>query len=152
MVTRHDEQLEIVAPSEEDVDPKMVLMGELIVGKEDITWEEGKGPGAIPARRLPSPKDISTAQRRIHDLTHLPYDPGCGICVSCRLPNNHQRGVKDSEGTIPLVVEDYGFPKTSEEDTPTTLLIMRRYPYKILMCCKVPGKGRDPRVVARIVR
>ena len=50
MVTRHDEQLEIVAPSDEDVDPKMALMGEPIVGMENMTWEEGKGPGANPAR------------------------------------------------------------------------------------------------------
>ena len=152
MVTRHDEQLEIVAPSEEDVDPKMAVMGYPNVGMGNMTWEEGKGHGAIPARPLPSPKEMSTAQRRIHDLIHLPYDPGCGICVSCRRPNNHHRSVKDSEKTIPPVVEDYGFPKTSDEDTPMTLLIMRGYPYKIWMCCKVPGKGRDPRVVARIVR
>ena len=153
MVTHHDEHLEeIVVPGEEDVDPKMALTGEPIVGMENITWEEGKGPGAIPAKPLPSPKEMSVAQRRIHDLTHLPYDPGCGICVSCRRPNDHHRSVKDSERTIPLVVGDYGFPKTSDEDTPITLLIMRGYPYKIWMCCKVPGKGRDPQVVARIVR
>ena len=66
MVTRHDEQLEIVAPSEDDVDPKMALMGEPIVGMETMTWEEGKAPGAIPARPIPSPKEMPTAQRRIH--------------------------------------------------------------------------------------
>ena len=31
LVTRHDEQLEMVAPAEEDVDPKMALIGEPIV-------------------------------------------------------------------------------------------------------------------------
>ena len=54
MVTHHDEHLEeIVVPDEEDVDPKMALMGEPIVGMENMTWEEGKGPGAIPAKPLP---------------------------------------------------------------------------------------------------
>ena len=83
VVTRHDEQLAIVVPSKEDVDPKMALMGKPIVGMENITLEENKSPAAIPARTLPSPKEMSTAQRRIHDLTHLPYYPGCGICVCC---------------------------------------------------------------------
>ena len=58
----------------------------------------------------------------------------------------------DSERTIPLDVGDYGFLKTSDEDTPMTLLIMRGYPYKIWMCCKVRNKGRDPQVVAKIIR
>ena len=50
MVTRHDGQLEIVAPSEEDVDPKMACMGEPILGMYNTTWEKGDGPGAIPPR------------------------------------------------------------------------------------------------------
>ena len=54
--------------------------------------------------------------------------------------------------TIPLVVEDYGFPKTADDNTTMTLLVMRGDPYKTSMCCKVPGKGRDPQVVAKIVR
>lgn len=32
------------------------------------------------------------------------------------------------------------------------MLIMRVYPYKVMLCTCVPGKGRDPRVVARIAR
>ena len=72
--------------------------------------------------------------------------------MSCRRPNDHHRNVRGSEKSIPLVVEDYGCPETSDEDAPMTWLIMRGYPYKIWMCCKVPNKGRDPQVEARIVR
>ena len=151
LVAHHDE-LEIGALAEKDVDPKMALMGEPIVGTETVTWDEGKGPGAIPARPLPSPKEMSVAQRRIHDITHLPYDPGCGICVSCRRPNSHHRTVKNSERTIPLLVADYGFPENSDDDNTMTLIILRVYPFNIYMCCAVPGKGRDPQVVARIMR
>ena len=72
--------------------------------------------------------------------------------MSCRRPNDHHRSVGGSERTISLVVGDYGFPKTSDEDTPMTLLIMRGYTYKIWMCCKVSNNGRDQQVVARIIR
>ena len=149
---RETEHEKIGTPDEEDVNPKLAVIGEPIVGMEVVTWEEGKGPGALPARPLSSPKEMTTAQRRIHDITHLPYDPGCAICVSCRRPNDHHRASKESSRTIPLLVADYGFPKNYEDDDTLTVLIMRVYPYKLFMCCWVPGKGRDPRVVARVSR
>ena len=138
--------------SEEDVDLKLALMKEPIVGMENVTWEEGKGPGAIPARPLSSPKEMSLAQRLIHDINHLPYDPACPICVSCRRPNSHHRCHVDSGRTIPLLVADYAFPQNLDDGETLTLLIMRVYPYKLYLCCIVPQKGRDPRVVARIVK
>ena len=66
---------------EEDVNPKHAVLSDPIVGMDKVTWEDGKGPGAIAAKPLPSPKPMTDAQRRIHDLTHLPYEPGCPICV-----------------------------------------------------------------------
>ena len=51
-----------------------------------------------------------------------------------------------------LLVGDYGFPKNSSDDEPLTVLIMRVYPSKMHICTWVPSKGRDPRVVSRIVR
>ena len=149
---RDDERMRDEAELDDDVNPKHAMMDEPIIGMENVTWEDGKGSGALSARPLPSPKTMSDAQRRIHDITHLPYDPGCPICVSCRRPNDHHRRVKDSTRTIPLIVADYGFPKNSDDDEPLTLLVMRAYPYKIFMCTVVPSKGRDPRVIARIVR
>ena len=132
MVMRDNEQLKDEAGLEDVVDPKHALREEPIIGMENVTWEDGKGAGARPAKPLPSPKTMSEAQRRTHDLTPLQYDPGCPICVPCRRPNDHHRGVKDSAGTIPLMVADYGFPQHSDDDEALTLLIMRVYPYKFI--------------------
>ena len=72
LVTRIDEPVEGGAFDEQEfVDPKLALMRKPIVGMETITWEDGKGAGAIPARVLPSPKEMTAAQR-VHDVTHLP--------------------------------------------------------------------------------
>ena len=76
---------------EEVVDPKMALMGEPIVRIDSVVYDDTTGDGAIPAVPLTSPKMMSASQRAIHDLTHLPYHPGCEICVSCRRPNTHHR-------------------------------------------------------------
>ena len=63
----------VVADVEDEiVDPKMAALGEPIVGTERIVYDDSNGPGALPARALPSPKAITANQRSIHDLTHLP--------------------------------------------------------------------------------
>ena len=100
---------------EEDVDPKMAMMGEPIVGMDRVVYDESTGHGALPARPLTSPKSMSAAQRAIHDLTHLPYDPACEICVSSRRPNTPHRSLKMSDRVIPLLVGDYCFPKHSDD-------------------------------------
>ena len=137
---------------EEEVDPKMAMLGEPIVGIERVVYDDATGSGAIPARPLSSPKSMSAAERAVHDLTHLPYHPGCEVCTSCRRPNSHHRTVAEAERQVPLIVGDYCFPKHTEDSDPLTLLVMRVYPYKLFMVCCVPSKGRNQMVIERIVR
>ena len=108
----------------------MALMSEPIVGIEKVVYDDATGSGAIPARPLTSPKSMSAAQRAVHDITHMPYHPGCEICESCRRPNTQHRSLKSSERTVPLMVGDYAFPKHSEDSEPMTVLVIRVFPYK----------------------
>lgn len=149
-VTR-DNQQGGVGGDDDEADPKMAMVGEPIVGLERVVYDESTGPGALAARPLPSPKSMSAAAKTIHDLTHLPYDPGCEICVYTRRPNTHHRSVK-SDRTIPLLVGDYCFPKHSGDMESITTLVIRVYPYKLFFVCVVPVKGRDPRIVQRLER
>ena len=149
-VTR-DDQAGGVGGDDGDADPKMALMEDPIVGIDRVVYDESTGPGALAARPLASPRSLSASKRAVHDLTHLPYDPGCEICVSTRRPNTHHRSVK-SEREIPLLVGDYCFPKQSGEDESITTLVIRVYPYKLFFVCAVPVKGRDPRIVQRLER
>ena len=71
-----DNQSGGVGGGNDDADPTMAMAGEPIVGVERVVYDESTGPGALAARPLASPKSMSAAQRAIHDLTHLPYDPG----------------------------------------------------------------------------
>ena len=127
---RIDQQRVVVDGEEEVVDSKMAVLGEPIIGIERVVYDDTTGPGALSARPLTSPKSMSAMQRAIHDLTHLPYDPSCEICVSTRRPNTHHRSLKMSEREIPLIVGDYCFPKHSDEADPLTVLVIRVYPYK----------------------
>ena len=144
--------VEGVSDDEEIVDTKFAVLGEPIVGIERVVYDDETGSGALPARPLTSPRSMSAAKRAIHDMTHLPYDPGCEICVACRRPNTQHRTLKDSERTVPLMVGDYCFPKHSDDAEPLTCLVVRVRPYKIYLCMKVPAKGRCPVVAHRLAR
>ena len=141
-----------VVGDDEEVDRSLAMTGEPIIGMDRIVYDDETGPGALAARPLPSPKGMSIAQRAVHDLTHLPYEPSCEICVSCRRPNTKHKCAHSSERLIPLLVGDYAFPKHSDEADTLTLLVIRVYPYKIYFCCVVPSKGRHPAVVSRLQR
>ena len=127
----------------------MAALGDPIVGVDRVVYDDTTGPGALAAKPLSSPKSMTALQKAIHDLTHLPYHPGCEICVSCRRPNTQHRSLKNSERVVPLMVGDYCFPKHSEDVDPLTVLVIRVYPYKLFLCCHVPSKGRDMSVVNR---
>ena len=136
---------------DDEADPKMAMAGDPIVGMDRVVYDESTGSGALTAQPLVSPKSMSATKRAAHNLTHLPYDPGCEICVSTRRPNTHHRSVK-TDREIPLLVGDYCFPKHSGDAESLTTLVIRVYPYKLFFVCVVPMKGRDPRVVQRLER
>ena len=147
-----DDQRDEVGVDGDDADPRMAVMGEPIVGVDKVVYDDSTGHGALAARPLSSPKTMSAAQRAIHDLTHLPYDPGCEVCVSTRRPNTPHLSMKLSDRVIPLLVGDYCFPKHSGDSEGLTTLVIKVYPYKLFFVCVVPVKGRDPRVVNRLER
>ena len=78
---------------DEEADPKMAMLGEPIIGVERVIYDDETGPGAIAAKPLPTPKSMSVAQRAVHDLTHLPYEPSCKICVQSRRPTTQHRSL-----------------------------------------------------------
>ena len=141
-----------VVEDDEYVDRSLALTSEPIIGTDKVIFDDATGPGALEARPLPSPKGMSVQQRAVHDLTHLPYDPSCEVCVSCRRPNTQHRSMPASVRAVPLMVGDYAFPKHSDEADPLTLLVIRVYPFQIFFCCVVPSKGRHPLVVRRLER
>ena len=74
-----------------ELDPIFVIIGDLIAGMERVTWQKDMGAGALEPRVLPSPSPMTKTQRETHDLTHLPYEAACDICVSARRPNSHHQ-------------------------------------------------------------
>ena len=105
----------------EAIDPRYVQLWDRIVGVEIVTFDE-RGPGALEPRAVKPPREMTAAQKAKHWLTHLPYDPGCPICISCRRPNNKHIRSHEQERTIPLVVGDYTPVRDSRDEDYASLL------------------------------
>ena len=132
---------------DEFVDMKDAVTNDPIVGTESVTLTE-HGPGARVPAALPSPQRMTPAEEARHWLTHMPYHPGCELCVQCRRPNSHHRTSLQDSRSIPLLVGDYCFPKGQQDDETITVLVLKLYPYKLFFSCIVASKGPDPLVVA----
>ena len=52
-------------PSEEELDPKSVVVDDPMIGEKIVTLDE-HGPGAIQPQNIPAPKDISAIERAKH--------------------------------------------------------------------------------------
>ena len=136
---------------EEVIDPKDVLLGDRIVGSEQVTLDE-YGPGAIDIKPMASPPEMTPAQWTKHSLTHLPYHPGCSICRACKLPNTAHLKSHEDDRTIPLLVGDYAFCRDSKDESLATILVLRLFPYKLTFAFVVAAKGPDLLVVSRLAK
>ena len=76
----------VVDLEEEELDPKSVCVDDLIAG-DGIVALDANGPGALQPKQFPAPKEMTKVEREKHfSAGHLPYDPRCEICTSCKKP------------------------------------------------------------------
>ena len=136
---------------DEDADLELALIDDPIVGVERAVSSK-EDHGALVARPLASPPSMSPEAVLKHCLTHLPYHPGCPICVASRRPNTQHRKSHESSRLIPLLVGDYGFIRSSldSRDKLQTVLVVRVLPYKLTFASIVPVKGLDMLVAQRV--
>ena len=150
-------QDEIVDETDEvfELDPRFVTLGDPIVGMEKVTWQKETGAGALDPRVLPSPVPLSKVQREKHDLTHLPYEPSCDICVCvCRHVGRTLiiRNLTWRNGECRWLSETIVSRRTIETPRAALSLFSKVYPYKLFFACICPAKGPEPSVVKRVCR
>ena len=130
--------------SEEELDPKSVVVDDPIMGEKFVTLDE-HGPGAIQPNTIPAPKEMSAIERAKHFASgHLPYDPRCEICVSCKRPNVPHHHSHESDRTIPLLGGDYGFIKDGVDESNATVLVLKLCPFKLIFSCLMSEKDQIP--------
>ena len=135
---------------EEEVDMKKALLADPIVGTKSVVMDQ-HGPGAISAKPLASPPSMTPKERAIHNLTHLPYHPGCAICAATRRANSMHLRSHEHTRVVPMMAGDYCFMRFVDEKCTQPVLVLRLYPYKLFFAMVVPRKGIDLFVIRQIV-
>lgn len=115
--------------AEEEIDLSKAMLDDPIVGIDKIISDQ-HGPGSLAAKSLPTPKPMSAAEKEEHDLTHIKFHPGCGICQATRGVNAQHRCVKEQLRAIPLLVADCCFLRYANSDVLRTVPVMRLYRYR----------------------
>ena len=118
-----------VQEEEEDIDMRLALESDPIVGT-DLVISGANGPGALTPKPLSTPHSMTPRERAIHNLTRLPCHPGCVICAATRRANTMHLTSHEYLRVVPLLVADYCFMKSIDEDEIQPVLVMRLYPYK----------------------
>ena len=87
------------------------------------------------------PVEPTPEERRLHELTHLPFRSWCSTCVKAKSKQSHSHATKETQ---PVIQVDYSF-LTSEIDPEqqVTLLNAVDVQTKLGMTCVVMKKGRS---------
>ena len=102
---------------------------------------EGEDFTAQKPKTFPVPVEPTSEERRLHELTHLPFRSWCSTCVRAKSKQSHSLPVKDSQ---PVIQVDYGFLTSSlDPDQQTTALHAVDVITKLGMSVVVPRKGRS---------
>ena len=79
-------------------------------GEREQVCDDVEDEAAHNVKVAKAVQELSPEQRRLHEVTHLPYQPWCVACVAGRgLAAQHRRGAGHVEGADAVVQVDYGF-------------------------------------------
>ena len=93
------------------------------------------GKNQVPRGR-PEPIAPSREARLRHYLTHMPYASWCRWCVQGRRNNSPDFKSRDgSDRALPLLVLDYCFVRSEEDDDRATVLVAKLYPSRKMSDC-----------------
>ena len=120
---------EAAEPSTGHEDKEEIVNLDAVADKHIIGVEQPDA-GHRHATPLPSPPEMTPAQRAIHNLTHQPPHRGCPICAASRTPNVKHGPTDENSRTIPLLVEDYCYLRLALDTFLATCSLMRLYPYR----------------------
>ena len=89
----------------------------------------------------------SSDERKAHEVTHLPYQQWCPVCVSCKAADlPHRKLPEEGADDTPVVEFDYGFvsPTGQSDDCETPVVLVARVKqsgYSFATVVKVKGAG-----------
>ena len=144
-------------PAEDDevVDGSLVMEGESLVGDTIDKVEDAETGEQVEVRKVKTsmtPKLPSLKEIEHHNVSgHLVYRSWCPFCVAGRRPNTPHRRQWDKRA-IPLLVGDFAFIRSSQDDESTTVFVGKVVPQNITFAMAVDVKGATPSNVTRLAK
>ena len=142
------------AEVEEVVDGSLVLEGEAMLGDSLEKTEDsdtGEQLETRPVRTSATPKLPSLKEIEIHNMSHLTYRSWCPFCVAGKRANTPHRRQWDKR-TVPLLVGDFCFARSSQDAETTTMFVGKVVPQNVTFAMAVDVKGATPQNVARLAK
>ena len=122
-----------------------------VSGDDTEVVQDDEGEAFQIPKCLPCPKAPSREMVRRHNATHWPYASWCEWCVSTRRNSDpHLRNKDGSNRSVPLLVMDYCFLKTVDEEETQKTLVGKLYPARKSFAFIVDHKGTDAYAVSRL--
>ena len=103
------------------------------IDEEDQPVEQGRKP-----KGLRVPGEPSESERKLHELTHLPFRSWCKHCIMAKGRHTASRKLKDRQ---PVIQVDYCFARTDPKLEMQTLLVAADILTGLSMAVVVPTKG-----------
>ena len=145
---------ERLAETDDVVDGSLVLEGEAMLGDSLEKTEDDETGDQLEVRRVKTsvaPKLPSLKEIEIHNMGHLTYRSWCPFCVAGKRSNTPHRRQWDQR-TIPLLVGDFCFAKSSQDAESTTMFVGKVVPQNVTFAMAVEVKGATPANVARLAK
>ena len=95
-------------------------------------------------KMLKTPYSPTAKEVEEHEATHLPYQPWCPHCIQGKAPNRaHRKSARDQveKDGVPVVVMDYMFMSSKEQDKMSPILVMKDMKSKHVFAHVVSRKG-----------
>ena len=145
---------ESTVKDDEPIDGSLVLDGETMVGDDLEKVEDGETGEQVEARRIrtsESPKLPTLKEIESHNMGHLVYRSWCPFCVAGRKPNAQHRRQWDQR-SIPLMVGDFCYIRSSQDESSTTVFVGKVVPQNVTFAMAIDVKGATPGNVARLAK
>ena len=136
---------------EDDEAPGVDGNGEMDAEEEAAADEQAAAQQVQQPRIARTPREPTSEERRIHDITHIPMRPWCRHCMRRRCKDTYHVRLKYVE-EVPRIGMDYTYLSekgvtSSRDEAPedptesVTILVLKDFWHKSIWVYPVEGKG-----------
>ena len=120
---------------------------------EGVDEENGEDEeyGERKPEKMHDPREPSSAERKEHELTHLPFRSWCKHCVNGRGKEKACQKQEKREGESPEIHLDFMFMGEPKGGKTLTMVVAKERRSRMIMCCVVPMKSSGEFAAKRVV-